>query len=244
MAITRPIHKNTSAYELLADDWDRGRGFRSPQFAARLRRAIVGLLQPAAGGRLALELGVGTGWILDATSPLFVELRGIDSSLRMLEICRHRIAAAGLGTVRADEGDAMSLDGIGDGSVDAIYAIGLLHVVPEPARVLAACARVLKPGGLLVVSMPNGGCPWHALRDRLFGTRDARTGRYFTASDLVRSARLVGLIDVDVFTWGVAPQGLTFAPAVHVLDMLERVAARMGLSRYMGVLTASFRKLE
>jgi ubiquinone/menaquinone biosynthesis C-methylase UbiE len=232
------------AYNEVADAWDRGLGFRSPQFAARMRCVIVGLLQPAAGGRLALELGAGTGWMLDATSPLFGELRAIEPSLRMLEICRRRIATAGLRTVRADAGDAISLDGIADASVDAIYAIGLLDAVPEPACVLAACERVLKPGGLLVLSTANGACPWYALRDRLLGTRDVRTGRYLAAADLVRFARLAGLTEIDVLTWGASPQRLAFAPAVAVLDMLERVATTMGLSRYLGVLTASFRKLE
>jgi len=58
----------------------------------------------------------------------------------------------------------------------------------------------------------------------------------------VSSARAAGLVEVSVITRGIAPQGLAFAPAVAVLDLVERAATRIGLSRYMGVLTASFRK--
>ena len=97
------------AYDALAADWDRGLGFRSPRFSARMREVVVRLLQPAAGGALAIELGAGTGWLLDATSPLFGQLHAIDASAPMLDICRARIAASGLRNVRADQGDAMDV---------------------------------------------------------------------------------------------------------------------------------------
>jgi SAM-dependent methyltransferase len=231
-----------AAYDAVAGDWDRGLGFRSPQFAARMRGVIVRLLQPAAGGRLALDLGAGTGWMLDATRPLFDELHAIEASVGMLEICRHRIAAAGLRTVRAEAGDAMSLDGIGDDSVDAIYAVGLLDAVSEPERVLAACHRVLKPGGILVLATANGDCPWNGIRDRLCGTSDVRTGRYLTADDLIQSAGKAGLRPFEVLRWGAAPQRLASAPAIATFDVLEWIARAVGLSRYLSVLTASFRK--
>jgi ubiquinone/menaquinone biosynthesis C-methylase UbiE len=231
-----------AAYDAVADDWDSGFGFRSPQFGARMRTVILRLLQPARGGGLVLELGPGTGWLLDATSPLFGQLHGVEPSARMLEICRGHVATAGLRNVTVEAGDAMTLDGFGDASVDAIYAVGLLDAVPDPARVLAASFRVLKPGGLLVLLTANGDCPWHRIRDRLFGTIDVRTGRYLTAEELVRLAGAAGLSPIEVLTWGAAPPRLTSAPAVAMLDLLERLSCFAGLGRYLGVLTASFRK--
>src|SRR4051812_10271590 len=78
MAPRPPSSTVIAAYDEEARAWDAGAGFRSPQFAARLRHLIVELLAPAAGRDLALELGVGTGWMLDATAPLFRRVHAID----------------------------------------------------------------------------------------------------------------------------------------------------------------------
>ncbi len=231
-----------AAYDDIARQWDDGVGFRSPQFAVRMRSVIVRLLQPAAGGRVGMEIGAGTGWMLDAIAPLFEELHAIERSAGMLKICQQRIAASGLRTVRAYQGDAMSLDGVADSSVDAIYAVGLLDAVADPGRVLAACRRALRPGGLLVLATANGACPWHRMRDRVAGTSDVRTGHYFWAEELVRLADECGLSPVDVFTWGAAPQRMAWPPAIAAFDLFERAAAALGFSRYLSILTASFRK--
>jgi hypothetical protein len=94
----------------------------------------------------------------------------------------------------------------------------------------------------MVVATANGACPWFVIRDRLFGRREVRTGRYLSAAEITRQARNAGLSPIDVRTWGAAPPGLTFGPAVRILDALEVAAVRLHLSRYLGVLTAGFRK--
>ena len=230
------------AYDALAADWDRGLGFRSPRFSARMREVVVRLLQPAAGGALAIELGAGTGWLFDATSPLFGQLHAIDASAPMLDICRARIAASGLRNVRADQGDAMVLHGVADASVNAVYAVGLLDAVPDASRVFAECARVLTPGGILVVATANAACPWHGVRDRLFGVNAVRTGRYLTAADLMALGAERGLDRIELVTWGAAPQRITSRPVTALFDAIERSMSALGLSRYLSILTASFRK--
>jgi len=244
MTDVRGGHGSTvNVYDLAADSWHNGLGFRSPRFADRLRGYVVNLLQPAAGGLLAIELGVGTGWLLDSTSRLFAEVRAIDASSRMRQFCQQQVDALGLRNVTVEAGDATSLDAIGDATADAVYAVGVLDAVPEPERVLEACARVLKPGGLLVISTANGTCPWHRWRDRLLGTRRERTGTYLTAAELIAAARLAGFAERDVITWGAAPQRLSFMPAVAALEQVEGVVTAVGLARYLGVLSASFHKL-
>jgi len=101
------------------------------------------------GGRV-LEIGVGTGLAL----PLYrggLRVTGIDASTEMLDRARRKVADEGLARVEAlQEMDARALD-LPDASFDAVAAMHVISVVPEPRRVMAEIARVLRPGGLLVV---------------------------------------------------------------------------------------------
>lgn len=71
---------------------------------------------------------------------------GVDFSPRMLEVARRHVA-----DVDFREGDATTLDGVDDASMDAVtVAFGLRNVVDRPAAVRAAF-RVLRPGGRYVI---------------------------------------------------------------------------------------------
>jgi len=97
-----------------------------------------------------LDIGVGTGLEL----PLFgseVKLTGIDLSAPMLEVARRRVARLALDQIESLQiMDAMNLR-FPEGSFDAVVAPYVLTVVPDPARMLDECLRVLKPGGELVI---------------------------------------------------------------------------------------------
>lgn len=101
------------------------------------------------GGEV-LELGVGTGLSLGGyAAPAMVT--GIDFSHEMLDKARDKVAALGLRQVRAlRHMDARQLD-FADASFDTVAAMHVLSVVPEPERVMAEVARVLKPGGEVVI---------------------------------------------------------------------------------------------
>lgn len=114
----------------------------------RGRRRAAAILT-AMGGEV-LEVGVGTGLAL----PLYgqgVRVTGVDFSPDMLEKARTRVAAGGLPHVaRLLRMDARRLD-FPDASFDGVAAMHILSVVPEPERVMAEIARVLKPGGRAVI---------------------------------------------------------------------------------------------
>ena len=101
------------------------------------------------GGKV-LDVGVGTGLEL----PMFgdnVRITGIDLCEPMLEIARKRVADLGLKNV--DElrvMDAMNLD-YPDESFDVVVAPYVLTVVPDPERMLNEMARVVKPGGEMIL---------------------------------------------------------------------------------------------
>lgn len=103
-----------------------------------------------ARGGSVLELGVGTGLSLaDYDSAL--EVTGIDFSTDMLDKAREKVREQGLHQVRSlRQMDARHLD-FADESFDTVAAMHVLSVVPEPERVMAEVARVLRPGGEVVI---------------------------------------------------------------------------------------------
>lgn len=113
------------------------------------RRAVARLVNRLAPGRI-LEAGVGTGVALpryDRRHKVF----GIDLSPDMLERARARAARKRLDHVEGLEVmDASDLT-FGDQSFDAVVAMYVMTVVPDPEKVMAEFVRVTKPGGRLIV---------------------------------------------------------------------------------------------
>lgn len=112
------------------------------------RRAAVAHLN-ARGGSV-LEVGVGTGLALPRYARS-LRVTGIDVSEEMLEKARDKVRAEGLAHVVALRAmDARALD-FPDATFDGVAAMHVLSVVPEPHRVMAEIARVLRPGGQVVL---------------------------------------------------------------------------------------------
>jgi ubiquinone/menaquinone biosynthesis C-methylase UbiE len=116
----------------------------------RLRAALDGLAAP-----LVLDVATGTGRVpllLAGQSWFGGEVYGIDIAPAMLAQARAKVAAAGLGArVALREGDASALLWP-DGTFDLVISLEALEFFPHPRRALAEMARVLRPGGALVVS--------------------------------------------------------------------------------------------
>ena len=113
------------------------------------RRHTVAVLNERVGR--VLEVGCGTGLALPLYDPR-QRVVGVDFSADMLAKAEARVAARSLGHVEAlHRMDAREL-GFADASFDQVAAMHVLSVVPEPERVLTEIARVLRPGGRLVVS--------------------------------------------------------------------------------------------
>lgn len=112
------------------------------------RRHAVGLLN-ALGGTV-LEVGVGTGLAL----PFYrrgMTVTGIDASEQMLAKARAKARSEKLTTVAGLMlMDARALE-FPDESFDHVAAMHIMSVVPEPERVMAEIARVLRPGGSVVI---------------------------------------------------------------------------------------------
>ncbi len=129
-----------------AGEWDRLRDeLFGGQFSAQ---ALLGLLPP---DWIVGDLGCGTGVVVSAIAPHVARVVGVDASDEMLASARERVHE--LTNVELRRGSLESLP-LADASLDAAVMMLVLHHLPAPAAALSEAARVLKPGGrLLIVDM-------------------------------------------------------------------------------------------
>jgi ubiquinone/menaquinone biosynthesis C-methylase UbiE len=104
-------------------------------------------------GKRILEVGCGIGvdarWLIENG----IDYRGVDYSFRSLQLCRKMLDAANL---RCDwvNGDAAALP-FADQAFDLVFAVGVLHHVPDMERACREVVRVAKPGATVRVMLYN-----------------------------------------------------------------------------------------
>ena len=144
--LTRRRTASQAFFATSAGQWDR---LRDELFGPGLSsQAIASLLDP---DWTLGDLGCGTGQMTMTLAPFVARVIAVDGSGEMLQAAKRRLR--GFDNIELRRGDLESLP-IDDRSLDAAVVALVLHHVPDPARVLAEAARVLKPGGrVLVVDM-------------------------------------------------------------------------------------------
>jgi ubiquinone/menaquinone biosynthesis C-methylase UbiE len=130
-----------------AAEWDRIRKLHAADEA--VERAIGEALGERPF-RSLLDLGTGTGRILELFGPNIDRGLGIDLSLDMLALARERIERAGLRHCSVRQGDIYDL-AVPAGSFDVVIVHQVLHFLDDGARAIREAARVLAPGGRLLV---------------------------------------------------------------------------------------------
>src|SRR5262245_45044549 len=114
----------------------------------RGRRAAIAAAEQV-GGRI-LEVGVGTGITLPGYSSQN-RIIGIDLSEAMLRKARQLVAHLSLANIeKLEVMDAEHLS-FPDGSFDVVVANHVISTVPNPETALDECARVLRPGGEMIL---------------------------------------------------------------------------------------------
>lgn len=113
----------------------------------KVRRSSIDLLRDWSGKKVLL-VGVGSGLDLPFL-PHDADYTGIDITPAMLERARRQAQRSGC-PIRLMHGNAMSLQ-FDDGEFDRVIMHLILAVVPDPARALSEAARVLKPGGQILI---------------------------------------------------------------------------------------------
>ena len=130
-----------------AAEWDRIRRLHVADAAveAAIRAALAD--KPI---RTLLDLGTGTGRMLELFGSEIERGLGLDLSLDMLALARARLDRAGLKHCSVRHGDIYDL-GLPRDSFDVIIVHQVLHFLDDSARAIAEAARVLRPGGRLLV---------------------------------------------------------------------------------------------
>ena len=134
-------------FEAHAATWD---SIRSLHIAdCEIERAIASLLDDRSLGTL-LDIGTGTGRMLELFAPQARSAIGIDRSSEMLRLARVKLEEAGISGASLRQGDMYALP-LGDRSVDSIILHQVLHYAQQPGAAIAEAARVLNPDGRLLV---------------------------------------------------------------------------------------------
>ena len=130
-----------------AAEWDRIRKLHVADAAVEdaIRAALAD--KPF---RSLLDLGTGTGRMLEMFGPDLERGLGIDLSLDMLLLARDRLERAGLKNCSVRQGDLYDLP-IANDSFDVIILHQVLHFLDDGGRAIKEAARVLRPGGRLLV---------------------------------------------------------------------------------------------
>jgi ArsR family transcriptional regulator len=141
--LARRQSQSEAFFESAAGQWDK---LREEMFgAASHLQALPALLDD----RWAVgDLGCGTGQVAAALAPFVARVVAVDRSREMLQAARRRLRDARNVEVRRGELEALP---ISDAELDAATLLLVLHHLPDPAIALAEAARVLRPGGRLVI---------------------------------------------------------------------------------------------
>lgn len=170
----------------VATQWDE---LRSGFFTEAMRDDAIARagLPPDA---VVADVGTGTGFVLQGLLPFAGRLVGFDASPEMLQVAADNLVHANTRVeLRVADGAALPAE---DETFDAVFANMYLHHTPDPAQAVAEMARILKPGGRLVITdLDSHDQAWmqEEMADRWLG---------FAREDLRRWFSAVGLQEISI----------------------------------------------
>ncbi|MBR9971161.1 ArsR/SmtB family transcription factor [Magnetospirillum sulfuroxidans] len=170
-----------------ARDWGQLRSLHVDQ--SEVERALLSAIQGRAVADL-VDLGTGTGRVLEILAPAIERGIGIDLSREMLDIARANLEKADLRHCMIRQGDITQVPLTAE-CADVVTIHQVLHYATDPAVVVAEAARILRPGGLLLV-VDFAPHDLEILRDqhahRRLGFADAEVQGWFAAAGLTCAA--------------------------------------------------------
>ena len=130
-----------------AKDWDELRSLHIAE--SEVEAAVARALEGREVGRL-VDIGTGTGRMIELFGPEARHALGVDRSPEMLRLARVKLAEAGLAGAELRQGDMYALP-LASASADTVIIHQVLHYAQNPAAAVAEAARLLTPGGRLLI---------------------------------------------------------------------------------------------
>jgi len=176
-------------FNQVAGQWD---DLRQAFFSDRVREAALA----AAGvqtGEFAADIGAGSGFVTEALIAAGLTVKAVDPSAQMLEVMREKFAGSTSADYLLGNAEQIPLEA---SSVNHAFANMCLHHVENPAAAIRDMARILQPGGKLVITDLDS-------HDFAF-LREEHHDRWmgFARTDIAQWFTDAGLIDVSVTSVG------------------------------------------
>jgi len=194
--------------------WDPNSEFKPLHEINPLRLKWIDQLAPLAGKNV-LDVGCGGGILAEAMAGTGATVAGIDLSDKALKVAKLHLYESG----KSVDYQLVSAEDYADqhaGEFDVVACMEMLEHVPDPASVVAACSRLVKPGGWVFFSTLNRNAKSYLfaiigaeylLRLLPRGTHDY--AKFLQPAELARMAREAGL-DIQELI------GMTYNPLTRV----------------------------
>ncbi len=130
-----------------AEQWDSLRSLHVPEI--EVEAAMRAMLGEGALGTF-IDVGTGTGRMVELFGGAAGQAIGIDRSPEMLRVARGKLTASGANGWELRQGDIMALP-VDDSAGDTVTLHQVLHYLPAPEAAIGELARIIKPGGRLLI---------------------------------------------------------------------------------------------
>ncbi len=134
--------------------WDKESEFRPLHEINPLRLGWIESIAPLHGSRV-LDVGCGGGILADAMARRGAEVTGIDLATKSLKVAQLHALEAGTPNIHYREVSVEALADESPAAFDVVTCMEMLEHVPDPASVVEACSRLVKPGGWVFFSTIN-----------------------------------------------------------------------------------------
>lgn len=135
-------------FESHAGEWD---AIRSLHVAEEQVEAAMAMALGDAPVQRLIDIGTGTGRMLELFAPRAASALGIDRSSEMLRLARAKLSERGLANAELRQADLYALP-MADGAADAAILHHVLHFAQQPGAAIGEAARVLSGGGRLLIA--------------------------------------------------------------------------------------------
>lgn len=149
------IEANIKVHTAMADTYNVAEPHFRPENKAQVLEQLR-RLRPISGGKL-LDVGCGTGFIIDMAKPLFDEIHGVDVTRAMLDQVD---LSSGNITLHNVPAESLPFE---DGYFDIVTSYAFIHHVYNYEDVLKEVYRVLRPGGLAYIDLEPNRSFWEAM---------------------------------------------------------------------------------